>query len=94
MESAILHKLPTPQANDPRKDFNACRDLLFIIIKGHYISIACKEIGIEGPHGIPDSEMLIQLQHQPEAQQRQYIHSIAQAVVNKCTIIGGSLLFE
>ena len=84
----------SPQANDPKKDFNACRDLLSTILKGHYISTACEVMGIEGPHGIPDSEMLIQLQHKPEAQQHQYIHSIAQAVVNKCTIIGASLLFE
>jgi hypothetical protein len=83
-----------PQAKEPKKDFNACRDLLFTIMKGHYVSVACEEIGIEGPDSIPDSEILIQLQHQPEAQQCQYINSIAQAVVEKCSIIDGSVLFE
>ena len=63
-------------------------------MKGHYISAACQLIGIKGPDSIPDSEKLIQLQHRPEAEQRQYIYSIAQDVVEKCSIVEGSVLFE
>ena len=75
--------------------FNACRDLLFTTVKGHYIAAACEEMGIDTPDSTTsDSEMLIQLQQKPQAQQRSYIHSIAQAVVNKFSIIDGSVLFH
>ena len=64
-------------------------------MKGHYIAAACEEMGIDTPDSTTsDSEMLIQLQQKPQAQQRSYIHSIAQAVVNKFSIIDGSVLFH
>ena len=63
-------------------------------MKGHYISAACELIGIKGPDSIPDSEKLIQLQHRPEAEQHQYIYSIAEDVVEKCSIVEVSVLFE
>ena len=79
-----------PEAKDP-----ACRDILFTVIKGHYIAAACKEIGIEIPDSVPcDLEELIHVQRQSMAQQCQYIYSIAQVVVAKCSVIEGSIPFE
>ena len=90
---ALLHRLP--QGKDPKKDFNACRDILFTVLKGHYIAAACIEMGIESPDGIPQNlEVLAQLQQQPAAQQQQYIYSIAQSVVAKYSIVGDSILFQ
>ena len=84
-----------PQDKDPKKDFNACRDVLFTILKGHYIAAACIEMGIETPNEIPQNvQVLSQVQQQSAAQQRQYIYSIAQAVVEKCSVIEGAILFK
>ena len=90
---ALLGRLP--QGKDPKKDFNACRDVLFTVLKGHYIAAACSELGIEKADRIPPNvEVLARMQQQPVAEQRQFIYSIAQAVVEKCSIIGNSLLFQ
>ena len=35
---------------NPKKDFNACSDVLFTIVKGHLIATACDVLGIEKPH--------------------------------------------
>ena len=84
-----------PQGKDPKKDFNACRDVLFTVVKGHYIAAACSELGIEKPDGIPSKlDMIAQMQQQPEPVQRRFIYSIAEVVVAKCSIIGESFLFQ
>ena len=36
-----LHK-----ARQPKKDMNACIDVLFTVLKGHYVAYACKLLGI------------------------------------------------
>ena len=36
---ALLGRLP--QGKHPKKYFNACRDVNFAVLKGHYISAAC-----------------------------------------------------
>jgi hypothetical protein len=35
-----------PKAKVPKKDFNACIDILFTILKCHYITPACSVLGI------------------------------------------------
>lgn len=65
----------------------------YFITKGYYIAAACNKIGIETPDSMPHNlDMLIQKQQQSSSEQRQYAYSIAQAVVEKCSIIEGSIL--
>ena len=65
------------------------------MVKGHYIAVACSEIGIEKADGIPlNLDVLAQMQQQSAAEQRKFIYSIAEAVVAKCSIIGESFLFQ
>ncbi len=35
-----------PKARDPKRDMNACSDILFTVLKGHYVAYACKLLGI------------------------------------------------
>lgn len=90
---ALLGRLP--QESDPKKDFNACRDVLFAVLKGHFIATACIEMGIETPDELPENlQILGQLQQQPAPQQQQYVYSIAKAVVAKCSVVGDAFLFK
>ena len=36
-----------PNARNPKKDMNACMDVLFTVLKGHYVAYACKLLGIK-----------------------------------------------
>ena len=52
-------------------------------------------MGIETPNEIPQNlQVLSQVQQQSAAQQRWYIYSIAQAVVEKCSVIEGAILLK
>ena len=89
---ALLGRLP--QAKDPKKDFNACRDVLFTVLKGHYVAAACAELGVEKADQLPENTCkFAQMQQKPLAEQREFVYSVARAVVEKCSIIGDSLVF-
>ena len=71
---ALLGRLP--QARDPKKDFNACRDILFTVLKGHFIAAACSKMGIEKANAIPPNcEILAKIQQQPMEKQRELFTS-------------------
>ena len=38
-----------PDANNPKKNMNACTDVLFTVLKGHYVALACKLLNIQDP---------------------------------------------
>ena len=38
-----------PNANDHKKDMNACTDALFTVLKGHYVACACKILQLQDP---------------------------------------------
>lgn len=42
-----------PKAKNPKKEMNACTDVLFTVLKGHYIASACTLIGISKPSDTP-----------------------------------------
>ena len=42
---SLLGRLP--KARQPKKDMNACMDVLFTVLKGHYVAYACKLLGIK-----------------------------------------------
>ena len=90
---ALLGRLP--QGKDPPKNFNACRDVLFTVLKGHYTAAACAELGIERTDQLPENvEKFAQMQQKPLAEQREFVYSIARVVVEKCSLIGDCLLFK
>ena len=41
---SLLGRLPN--ARDPKKYMNACTDILFTMLKGHYVAYACILLGI------------------------------------------------
>ena len=81
-----------PQAKDPKKNFNACLDVLLTILKGHFIAAACSEMGISSPSEI--SESLAAVKQSSPARQQQYIYGIAQAIVAKFSIVEEALLLQ
>ena len=42
---ALINRLPT--ASNPKKDINACTDALFTVLKGYFLTFACKELKID-----------------------------------------------
>lgn len=70
---------------DPKKDVDACIDLIYAVIKGHFLACACDLFGVSSlqdplilPPGIHTAEKPVQLA---------FINKMAQMVVNKCTLI-------
>ena len=87
---SLLGRLP--QANDPKKNFDACLDVLLTILKGHFIAAACSEMGISSPSETPES--LAAVKHSSPARQQQYIYGIAKAVVAKFSVIEEALILQ
>ena len=43
-------------AKDPKKDMNACTDILITVLKGHYVAATCNLLEIDDPEeGKPES---------------------------------------
>ena len=87
---SVLGRLP--RAKDPKKDFNACLDALFTVLKGHFVAAACSEMGISSPKETPQS--LAAVKQGSPAQQQQYIYNISKAVVTKWSLVGEAILLQ
>ena len=62
-------------AKDPKKDMNACTDILITVLKGHYIAAACSILRIDDPEDKPKSLPAL---HQMSARERYlYIMNIS-----------------
>ena len=48
---SLLGRLPS--ANKPKNNMNACADILFTVLKGHYVALACTKLGIDKPTDTP-----------------------------------------
>ena len=55
---SLLGRLP--RAKDPKKDFDACLDALFTVLKGHFVAAACCEMGITSPNDTPEALIAVQ----------------------------------
>ena len=77
---SLLGRLP--KAKDPKKDFNACSDALFTILKGHFIAAACDILGIRKPDEEPASLVAVK-RNCPDEDKKAYIYHISQEIVNK-----------
>ncbi len=79
-----------PNANNAKKDFNACSDVLFTILKGHFIAAACDVLGIQKPHEEPAS--LPAIKQGTSSQKKSFIDRVAKEVVHKCCLIEETIL--
>lgn len=86
---SLLGRLP--KAKDPKKDFNACSDALFTILKGHFVAAACDTLEIKNPDEEPASLATIKGSC-PDQEKRAYIYHVAREVVNKYSIITEAVL--
>ena len=77
---SILSRLP--KAKKPKKDYNACIDALFTIVKGHVIAAACLVMEIKVPDVEPSSLAAIKMAS-PAAKQS-CIFNIAEQVLSRC----------
>ena len=83
---SLLGRLP--KAKDPKKDMNACTDVLFTVLKGHYVACACSLLGIASPNDTP--------KHLPPLKTREqkskFIAELSRKVINLCSINKEALL--
>lgn len=86
---SLLGRLP--KAKDPKKDFNACSDALFTILKGHFIAAACDILGIRKPDEEPASLVAVK-RNCPDEDKKAYIYHISQEIVNKYSVISEAVL--
>ena len=74
-----------PVTADPKKDINACVDLIYTVMKGHILAAACEVLKVTQ---LEDSPVLPSgLQSADKQSQLTYICDIAQAVAEKCTLV-------
>ena len=71
-----------PQAKVPQKDLHACLDALLSVYKGHLVTAACKELGLNSPaNDLPD-----------QTQVDNCVRQVAQHVVDCFTIVPEAIL--
>ena len=78
-----LHRIPVTA--DPKKDMNACVDLIYTVMKGHILACACEVLKVSSLEGQPTFPM--ELKKAGKVQQLAFINEIALAVVEKCTLV-------
>ena len=82
----------TPVKKDPKKNVDACLDLLLSVVKGHFLASACTYLGIKklnSPLQLP-----LGVRRGSSDQQYTFVKSIANHVVNTCTLFDGALTGE
>ena len=82
-----LHRLAV--SKDPRKEVDACVDFITTVVKGHFLACACTLFGVNStseplvlPPGIHDASA---------TEKKAFISRMARMVVERCTLIEGSL---
>lgn len=89
----VLHRVTV--GKDIKKDVNACIDLLLTIVKGHWVSYACKELQIEDPTGNPTVDVLPkEMKSSSEAVKRAYLDKLGEKVVSNFTVLTASFTGE
>ncbi len=77
-----------PKAKDPKKDMNACMDVLITVLKGHYVAYACMLLEISKPNEIPKGMVL----PKGKSAKFSFIVKIASQVADKFSIIEDAIL--
>ena len=84
---ALLRRLPA--AKKPKKNMNACTEVIFTVFKGHILAYACKELGIDDI----DSNVSLPLPKSASGTEKlRFIVGIATEIMQNCTIIEDALL--
>ena len=77
-----------PKAQKPKNDMNACMDVLFTVLKGHYVAYACTVLGISKPTDIPKDFATLRGKDAKLA----FIASIASQVAEKFSISENAII--
>ena len=80
---SLLGRLPA--AKDPKKDMNACTDILMTVLKGHYIAAASNMLGISSLEEIPKS--LPDFKKASVAEKKAFLYDLADRVVKCCSVV-------
>ena len=83
---SLLRRLPA--AKKPKNDMNACVDVLFTVLKGHYIASACEMLGISKADEIPKD---LTIPNDKEGRIK-FIAKLSRQVAEKCSIMSEPLL--
>lgn len=79
-----------PQAKKPKSDMNACMDVLFTVLKGHYVAYACSLLGISDAS--ESSDVIATLKGRDA--KMAFLAKISYQVVHKYSINGKAVLCE
>ena len=69
---------------------NACVDVLFTVLKGHYVACACSLLGIASPSDTPKDLPPLKT----KKQKSKFVAELSQKVINECSITKEALLHE
>ena len=78
--------------NDPKKDVDACIDLIYAVVKGHFLACACELFGASSL----DEALILPLgiHTAPKQQQLAFIYKMARMVVDRCSLIESAFTSE
>lgn len=73
---------------EPKKDVDACVDLLVTVFTGYIVAAACIHLGIDNPSDdLPSGAIPVDLHKASSDSQKKYLFNIAGLIANKLTII-------
>ena len=76
---------------EPKKNVDACVDLLVTVFTGYIIAAACIHLGINKPSdSLPSGAIPVNLQKESSDHQKRYLFGIARLIANNLTIIEGA----
>lgn len=79
------HLRRTAVTSEPKKDVNACVDLIYTAMKGHILACACEVLRVSGLDDQPS--LPVGLKQAEHSEKLAYISDVAEAVAEKCTLI-------
>ena len=86
---SLLYWLPS--VTDPKKDMNACTDVLFTVRKAHYVAAACIELGIESPNS-PQPDTTPDFTRMPARERYSFIMKLPKEVLERCRVVEETLI--
>ena len=75
---------------EPKKDVDACIDLIYTVAKGHFLACACDILGVaslDQPIDLPAGIL-----NGSRAEQLAYISNIAEQVVDRCSLVDAAFI--
>ena len=79
-------------SNDPKKNVNACVDLIYTVMRGYFLACTCTLFGvnsIDEPLVLPPG-----IERKSDAEKLAFITRLAEKVVEQCSLIEGALTNE